>query len=169
MPCQGSKNQQPRSKYNSHTMPLWRVKISCEYIIRWHNRFKAGELSLSCFYMNQWLQMHAAIHHLPVSYIHIKNWPCVTQLLALDTVADLEFFKRRFQYAIKAHITCLLGHAPPPQKKNFGFWDQFWCIGVKLQKLDDLLLNLVVVFEALRIKVWLRFQPQRLQSSWLFV
>ena len=44
---------------------------------------------------------------------------------------------------------------PPPI--NFflvsGLRDRFWCIlGVKLQKLDDLLLNLVVVFEACKIK-----------------
>ena len=41
-------------------------------------------------------------------------------------------------------------------QENFGFltfWDRFWCIpGVKLQKLDDLPLNLVVVFEARGIK-----------------
>ena len=55
------------------------------------------------------------------------------------------------------HIGCLLGGsgACPPQE-NFGFltfWDRFWCIlGVKLRKLDDLLLNLIVVFEARRIK-----------------
>ena len=46
-------------------------------------------------------------------------------------------------------IGCLVGGSGgmPPQE-NFRFltlWDCFWCIlGVKLQKLDDLLLNLVV-------------------------
>ena len=65
--------------------------------------------------------------------------------------------KRGFQYAIKVHVGQLLGGSRGmlPQEK-FGvltFWDHFWCIlGMKLQKLDDLLLNLVVVFEACRIK-----------------
>ena len=43
---------------------------------------------------------------------------------------------------------------PPQESFEFlAFRDHFWCIlGVKLQKLDDLLLNLLVVFEARRIK-----------------
>ena len=66
--------------------------------------------------------------------------------------------KRRFQYAIKTCVGSLLGglEACQPPRKRFGFltfWGCFWCIlGVKLQKLDELLLNLVVVFKARRIK-----------------
>ena len=43
---------------------------------------------------------------------------------------------------------------PPQENFEFlAFRGRFWCIlGVKLQKLDDLLLNLLVVFEARRIK-----------------
>ena len=46
----------------------------------------------------------------------------------------------------------------------------FWCyFGVKQQELDDQLSNLVILFEAFKhlhnLKVWLRFAPQRLQSS----
>ena len=50
---------------------------------------------------------------------------------------------------LSVRLGCLL-------RENFGFLafsDRFWCIlGVKLQKLDDLLLNLVVALEARRIK-----------------
>ena len=45
---------------------------------------------------------------------------------------------------------------PPSNGENFGFLtflDCFWCtLAVKLQKLDNLLLNLLVVFDAHRIK-----------------
>ena len=45
---------------------------------------------------------------------------------------------------------------PPRPVKIFEFltfWDYFRCnLGVKVQKLDDLMLNLVVVFEPHRIK-----------------
>ena len=46
------------------------------------------------------------------------------------------------------------GHALPGKFFWFlTFWDHLWCnLGVKLQKLDDLLLNLVVEFEACKIK-----------------
>ena len=49
------------------------------------------------------------------------------------------------------------GHAPPPSpppppRTILDFWPSEIVSGVKLQKLDDLLLNLVVVFEARRIK-----------------
>ena len=72
-------------------------------------------------------------------------------------MADLEFGKGGFQYAITARVGRLLGGVGAcPPRKIFGFltfWDRFWCIlGVKLQKLDDLLLNLIVVFEVRRIK-----------------
>jgi len=35
----------------THAMPSWRVKVSYEYLIKWCNCFKPGELSLSlCIY-----------------------------------------------------------------------------------------------------------------------
>ena len=60
---------------------------------------------------------------------------------------------------IKVHVVRLLGVSGymPPQE-NFGFFSDLLrsfssvILGVKLQKLDDLLINLVVVFEAHRIK-----------------
>ena len=42
------------------------------------------------------------------------------------------------------------GHASP--RKILDFWPSETVSGVKLQKLDDLLLNLVVVFDVRRIK-----------------
>ena len=47
--------------------------------------------------------------------------------------------------------------SPPPifeeRAWRRGYWDGFWCIlGVKLQNLDNLLLNMVVVFEVCGIK-----------------
>ena len=62
----------------------------------------------------------------------------------------------------KVHIACLLGgvRACPPSKNfwNSDLLDCFWCtLRVKLQKLDNLLLNLVV-FEAHRIKGATPFQ-----------
>ena len=61
-------------------------------------------------------------------------------------------FERGVLDGIKARVALLLGGSggmPPPQEKIL----DFWCLlGVKLQKLDDPLLNLVVVFEARRIK-----------------
>ena len=91
-----------------------------------------------------------------------------TAVSACNSVADLEFWKGGFQYSrvYKAREVHLLGGSwgMLPQE-NFAFltWDRFWCIfGVKLQKFDDLLLNLVVVLEACRIK---GVTPFRLQSS----
>ena len=71
-----------------------------------------------------------------------------------STVADLEFWKGGFQFAIKARVMPLLeGPGGMPLGKSFRFltfWDHFWCIlGLKLQKLDDLL---VVGFGVRRIK-----------------
>ena len=73
------------------------------------------------------------------------------------SVADLEFWKEGFQYVINECVWHLLGGSGGmlPQE-NYGFltwWDRFWCLlVVKLQKLDNLLLNLFGVFEARRFK-----------------
>ena len=59
----------------------------------------------------------------------------------------------RFKRAYRALGRAVWGHAPQENFEFLAFRDLFWCIhGVKLQKLDDLLLNLFVVFEARRIK-----------------
>ena len=62
------------------------------------------------------------------------------------------------------------GHVPQEKFWFQTFWDRFWChFGVKLQELNDLLPNLVIVIEAfkrsLNLKTWLRFTPQRRQNS----
>ena len=65
-----------------------------------------------------------------------------------------------------------VGACLPPEKFwNSDLLDRFRCIlRVKLQKLDDLLLNLVVVFEAHRIKGTTLFQDAwKMLGECLFV
>ena len=45
--AQQAKVKQSRSKYNRQATPARRVKMYYEYLIRWRNRFKPGELSES--------------------------------------------------------------------------------------------------------------------------
>ena len=45
--AQQAKVKQSRSKYNRQATPTRRVKMYYEYLIRWCNRFKPGELSES--------------------------------------------------------------------------------------------------------------------------
>ena len=99
---------------------------------------------------------HKSWHNFPYIMEQLTFICTKLTVIAFQTSgADLEFWKGGFQYAIWARVGCLLGggwgYAPPG--KFLPLWDRFWCIlGVKLQKLDDLLLNRVVVFEARRIK-----------------
>ena len=94
------------------------------------------------------------LHRLQIQFILTT-----TQIRQCSPVADLEFRKWGFQYAIKAHIAPvrrIWGPAPRPTK--FGISDrsrlfvvQFWNEIAKSWT-TALLLNLVVVFGARRIK-----------------
>ena len=91
--------------------------------------------SLCLYSYSSWSSwMNSCMSARVVTYL----WIAFNQALAQAPVADLEFWKGGFQYAIKGHVACLLGGSGgmPPPKENFGFltfWDHFWCIlGVKL-------------------------------------
>ena len=47
MPCQAKHKSAVEVKVQQHATPAWRVKMCYEYLIRWRNRFKPGELVLS--------------------------------------------------------------------------------------------------------------------------
>ena len=110
---------------------------------------------------------------------------CVNaKILVGWSVADVGFWKREFQCALDCYtwqsiIKCakhvpamgVWGHAPPSRIFDFRPSEivSGTVLGSNSKSWTTLLPNLVIGFEAFKhsqnLKMWLRFAPQRLQSS----